>query len=149
MPIGSYLLGLALLALVAGFVARPFLRSPHTRPRRGSVSVAPAEPVADRQSTLLAIRDLDFDFRTGKVAEEDYTPLRQQLVREAAAHLQAEAASPTGASAEDEIEAAVRSLRQKRIAAGACPRCQTPAAAGDRFCARCGAPLSVQPEVAA
>ena len=30
-----------------------------------------------------AIRDLDFDFQTGKVDQKDYAELRQQLEREA------------------------------------------------------------------
>ncbi len=170
MPIGSYFLGLALLALVVWVVARPLLRTARPSPRRGRVPAAPAENVADHKDTLLAIRDLDFDFQTGKVAEEDYTPLRQRLVLEAAARLQAEPATPTAASAEAEIEAAVRSRRDKRPGAESeieaavrsrrqkqaaaptdetCPHCHTPAAAGDRFCARCGTPLGVRSQVAA
>ena len=42
-----------------------------------------------------AIRDLDFDFQTGKVDQKDYAELRQQLEREAAQILrQLDAADP-------------------------------------------------------
>ncbi len=59
-----------------------------------------------------AIRDLDFDFQTGKVDQKDYAELRQQLEREAVQILrQLDAADPLVAL-DHEIEQQVLALRR-------------------------------------
>ena len=137
MPIGSILLGVALAVLVAPFVAAPFVKRPR-RKEPAQEQRESAEP--ERPDALLALRDLDFDFRTGKIAEEDYAPLRGRLMAEAAAALQADAASQSGLDAE--IEAAVRAAREKKRDGSACPKCGATAHAGDKFCLGCGATLA-------
>lgn len=137
MPIGSILLGIALAVLVAPFVAAPFFK--HTQ-RKEPAQEHRRSALQARPDALLALRDLDFDFRTGKIAEEDYSPLRGRLVAEAAAALQADAASQSGLDAE--IEAAVRAARAKRRDGSACSKCGAPAHAGDKFCPNCGVTLA-------
>ena len=79
----------ALLAVAAvWFVARPFLgREP---------DVLPAEPPPERLAleekrdrALAALKELEFDHRTGKISDEDYRALVGVLRREAAEALKA------------------------------------------------------------
>jgi hypothetical protein len=79
----------ALLAVAAvWFVARPFLgREP---------DVLPAEPPPERLAleeerdrALGALKDLEFDHRTGKISDEDYRGLVGDLRRDAAEALKA------------------------------------------------------------
>jgi RNA polymerase subunit RPABC4/transcription elongation factor Spt4 len=145
MPIGSILLGLALVVVVAPFVAGPFLKNGQ-RQKKPLESRQDDSPGLAKQSALAALRDLDFDFRTGKVAEEDYLPLRQRLVAEAAQALQVTEATASSSSDWDaEIEAAIRAVRASSRAArrSACPQCHAPVGDDDRFCPKCGAALGV------
>lgn len=149
MPIGSILLGLAMAILVVPFVARPFVKDgqrKHTSPDgRGGPT-----PELTKHDALVALRDVDFDFRTGKILAEDYTPLRARLLAEAAQAQQAEdAVAALQPDWEAEIEAAVRAVRGKkapgvgaRLAPATCPECQAPAREADKFCAQCGAALN-------
>lgn len=149
MTTGSILLGLALLILIALFVARPLLQRPANDERRASSLVA---LTARKEALLRQIRELDFDHETGKIANELYEPQRAQLVAQAAALLQqmdeasATAADPIPPDVDAQIEAAVARLRTRPSPAatstngsgGYCPQCGHPTDAGDRFCAACG-----------
>ncbi|HEU5216845.1 MAG TPA: hypothetical protein VFU30_15045 [Gaiellaceae bacterium] len=83
LPLAVALLGLA--AIVA-FVAAPLVR-------RGSQGSAPADenlPVLERRDrALAALRELEFDHRTGKITDADYRALLGRLRTEAAEALQA------------------------------------------------------------
>lgn len=83
----------ALLAAAAVLVvARPFLRAggpePEATPARGPQAerLAVAE---ERDRALSALKELEFDHRTGKVSDADYGELVGPLRREAARALQA------------------------------------------------------------
>ncbi len=114
MDIGSLLLGLALLLLVAFIVARPIL----DRQGLPEKETSQAERLAAERETLLAaLRDLDFDHATGKISDEDYTPQRARLVAQGVAVLrQLDAVGPAmpehALSAEDAIERAVAARRR-------------------------------------
>jgi len=140
MPIGSILLGLALVILVTPFVISPFMQDKR-RNQKPQAERDPILPELAKRDALAALRDLDFDFHTGKIAEEDYTPLRQRLVAEAAQALQAaEAWQPNW---DAEIEAAVRTVRAARgtVRHLACPYCHAPLVADSKFCPQCGKAL--------
>ena len=169
MDLGSILLGVALLLIVAFLVARPWLEP-------GAGGEAEADPAAplllERERTLAALRDLDFDHATGKLPEDDYAAQRAQLVAQGAEVLRqldalAPAGAPTpGAGVEDEIEAAIARRRtspapaaprhpeadieaaiaQRRQpgAARFCGQCGQPLRLGDRFCGACGAPVPAE-----
>lgn len=160
MDLGSLLLNLALLALVGYLIARPLLKQSRPQPERGDPA---AGLLAERERLLAALRDLELDHATGKVGDEDYAHQRPLLVAQGAAvlrQLDELAPKPTArrnakpdAALDDEIEAAVRQLRQGRhtapaprrpVAAAACecPTCGRAASAHDRFCAGCGTPLA-------
>jgi hypothetical protein len=94
-----------------------------------------------------AIRDLDFDFQTGKVDQKDYTELRQQLEREALQILrQLDAADPLVAL-DQEIEQHVLTLRRHRASTvcgsrrEACCDCGALLENGENFCPSCGQAL--------
>lgn len=90
--------GVALAALVVLLVALPFLREPVAEDDRLDAPTAAEEAhlslVEERDRVLAALRELEFDHRTGKITDEDYRreigPLRQQ----AAAALRALEVSP-------------------------------------------------------
>jgi hypothetical protein len=90
--------GVALAAVVVLLVALPFLREPEAGDDRLDAPTAADEArlalVEERDRALAALRELEFDHRTGKITDEDYRreigPLRQQ----AAAALRALDSSP-------------------------------------------------------
>jgi hypothetical protein len=79
----------ALLAVVAVlFVARPFLRSPAHDGEAAGLGEAERRRLAleeERDRALAALKELEFDHRTGKVSDDDYRSLVGEL-RRAAAH---------------------------------------------------------------
>jgi len=136
MSIGSILLGLALAVLVVPLVAGPLIKNRQRQQTAPENSQADSPDTA-KQGALAAVRDLDFDFRTGKVAEEDYTPLRRRFMADAAQAVQA--ADAARGDLDDEIEAAVRLARVSRRKSSECPECHAAVRADDRFCPKCGA----------
>lgn len=113
--------------MVAGvLVADPFLRrGVFGRKKRGP------SPKERRQSALLSVGELDFDFGTGKVLEEDYRAWRVRQLAEAARWLRDETQEQGDLGSAIEAEVA-------RIRAGAAggrfhPSCDRPQLRGDRF----------------
>jgi hypothetical protein len=160
--LGTILLDLALLGLVAYIVLRPLLNPAHGQDAQAD----PADDLlAERERLLGALRELEMDQATGKVTADDYAVLRPQLVAQGAAVLRQMdelAARPprrkaqTARPVDDEIEAAIRQARLRRRspleASGraTCPQCGRAARPEDRFCAGCGAALAqAQPAVEA
>lgn len=139
---GSLLLGLALLVLVLFFVARPFLLPQPV----ASAPTLRQQLLAHKESLLDQIRELDFDYQTGKIAETAYTAQRPLLVRQAAALLQKLDQDQPHSQVEQEIETAVARLRQTATTGSPngryCPQCGQATDAGDRFCAHCGQNLT-------
>jgi outer membrane biosynthesis protein TonB len=86
-------LGVALTVACVLLVARPFLREPATRHdrldepgRREQKRIALAE---ERDRALAALKELEFDHRTGKISDDDYRALVGPLRRRAAEALRA------------------------------------------------------------
>lgn len=166
MDIGSLLLAFALFFIVAAFVVRPILDRAGQREHAPN----PADALlAEREHVLTALRDLDFDHATGKIADDDYQPQRAALVSHGVEILQqldaigvngrgarnleveieaAIAARRKGGhqgrptTADAEIEMAVAAARGK-TAAMTCHNCGTAARPGDQFCSKCGTPLAL------
>ena len=144
---GTLALGLV-LAAAAG--ATFLLISPLRQ--RGAAAGAPEAELSlarrEREALYEAIRDLDHDFETGKVAAEDHARLGEELRGRAAALLAAERTSVQSASAP-----AGKSGPSGRAASGAsegtsCAACGAPADPSHRFCAQCGAALPVPRDAA-
>ena len=154
---GTILLGIALLLLVALFVARPFVVAAN---QQQAYPPTPYEQLLTQKEGLLEeIRALDFDHQTGKIPDEVYEPKRQQLVTQAAMVAQqldilaADGVSVDGEQAPDleaQIEAAVASLRTPQAKPGAPAKAKTsappptPAYENGRFCTECGQPVHRQ-----
>ncbi len=86
-------LGAALALLAVVFVARPFLREPAPVADRldepGELERRRLELAEERDRALAALKELEFDHRTGKVSDEDYRSLVGPLRRRAAEALRA------------------------------------------------------------
>jgi hypothetical protein len=156
---------LVVALLVLALLGQPFLTGgavdEGTRGSRRAAAVLRerADLLTARNQLYAAIRDLDFDYQTNKVSEEDYGPQRHQLVAQGVEILQQLDNLPgTDDSPEaDFIESAVAALhsnghqatpvaapaRQKVVAnaAGFCPNCGNPVTQADKFCGSCGTRL--------
>ena len=119
--------------------------------RRRSYSVRDAEADNDTERLLLqkemlygAIRDLDFDFQTGKVDQKDYAELRQQLEGEAVQVLRQLYSGDALVALDHEIEQQVLALRRHSASTvcgsqlESCSGCGTPLDDGENFCPDCG-----------
>jgi hypothetical protein len=82
---------LAVVAVLA--VARPFLREPAAERDRldepGELERRRLSLTEERDRALLALKELEFDHRTGKISDEDYRRLVGPLRRRAAETLRA------------------------------------------------------------
>ena len=164
MEIVVVILGLAMVVVVAAFIAQPFV----ARSRALASSESPRDQLlAERDMLYATIRDLDFDFQTGKLLEADYRAMREKYVVRGVEILKQLDAMPAksqiGAesvvadkeeaavqarrktrSAEDEIEAAIRARRQSALRNLNCPNCGRPVDPTDQFCGKCGVALTVE-----
>ena len=133
MEIPSILIGLVLLAVSLFFISMPFRK----KPRKGVKNSEPnAQEKEGRESVLSALRDLDFDFKTDKISEEDYTPLRARLMNEAAQFIEQQ-------DEEDEkLEALIQSRRAACQKSVKCDHCGAFVEADEHFCAKCGSPIN-------
>jgi hypothetical protein len=89
----ALILAALLAAACVVFVARPFLREPRTRDDHlvpaGEGERERLRLAEQRDRALAALKELEFDHRTGKVSDADYRELVGPLRREAAAALAA------------------------------------------------------------
>ncbi|MDP2974962.1 MAG: zinc ribbon domain-containing protein [Anaerolineales bacterium] len=151
MDIGVIFLLLALLVLIALFVARPFmLRTPANQVEEAHVVSA---LLAERDRILNALQEIDFDYTLGKIPAEDYPVQRTNLLQRGAAILrQLDALSPLSSplgvrgegedkeATDEDLEALIAKRRAslKDKAAGFCPKCGRPIFSSDSFCPQCG-----------
>ncbi len=123
---------LAILAVV--LVARP-LRA--VEDDDGS-DVPLADLLARRDTAYQLLRDLDSDYQAGKLAEDDYRPMRVQALAQAAeivAQIDAHQAAEPADEADDEAEPAESAIS---AGTGFCGTCGTARQPGDAFCRKCG-----------
>lgn len=157
MELGAIFLILAVLALVGLFVSRPFIES-----RRAYAISAEEHEIshllAERDSLITALQELDFDHVLGKIPTEDYPNMRAALLTHAADVLrrvdELQPQKTSVADAESRVEAAIAARRADAAAA------QLPASASDDdledliaarraqrkeksggFCPNCGKPV--------
>ena len=162
----SIFLALAITVFVALYLYAPLLQR---RARRVTAEEHELSALlAERERTLSALQELDFDYRLGKVPEEDYPTQRANLLQKGAAILKrldeltletsradkdadverAVTSQRRKKSAstltDDDIESLVLKRRKKRITktAGYCPKCGRAVQASDKFCPSCGKVLS-------
>lgn len=163
-------LGAALFAsAVVLYVLHPILTG------RAATMVDPeglmTESEARKRVALNALRDVEYDYHTGKLDESDYADLRGELTLEAVRALEegkspagaagtradsidaardpaAGMSTPTGASTPagpaevDSLEEEVARLREGLRSGDGCPRCGHLNPPASRYCARCGEALA-------
>lgn len=114
---------------------------------------SPARHLEERKAAIYdSLRDLVFEFRTGKLSEEDYQATRRELQRELAA-VKAElermagsravaAASPPAATAPaPPAPPAAVAVAEPATAAAECPSCGARFSRPMKFCGECGRPM--------
>jgi len=149
MDLGSILILIGLTVLVLAFLARPLAehRSRQVTPEEHVLSGLQAE----RDKILAMIREAELDHAMGKIPDSDFEVQRAALVARGSAVLRqidAQGGAPAGPAATDDLDAAIEAAVASRrapaavgSAAGFCTTCGQALQAGDRFCARCGAPV--------
>jgi hypothetical protein len=134
---------LFVVLLAAGAVV--ILAFPILRPSRVRVEAAEAPPERrERESLYTALRDLEDDFETGKVAEPDYRTLREELRGRALALLQLERDAERSAGERTRTPSV-----ESQLSPALCPTCGATPHPEDRFCARCGSRLAPPAELEA
>lgn len=125
-------LTVVLLVALLAFVLYPIFRA-----REERVLVSLNGRGSDvRQAIYGQIYELDFDYQMGKLTEEDYRQLRQQLVLEAARKLKEERQRHLEIDRLLDEEMARRGYTDKR-----CPACGAEVPQEARFCHLCGSKL--------
>jgi rubrerythrin len=126
---------------------------------------------AERDRVVNALQELDFDYKLGKIPEEDYPAQRAALlqkgadilrkidsyspqvdsaqdtearIEKAVAARRADAAAKARQITDDDLETLIASRRKarKNKSAGFCPKCGKPVLTSDKFCPSCGKSLS-------
>jgi hypothetical protein len=91
----ALVLGAALAIACVVFVSRPFLREPAAAAESDRLYAPDAADrhrlslAEERDRALAALKELEFDHRTGKVSDDDYRAMIGPLRREAAEALKA------------------------------------------------------------
>ena len=115
------LAGLLAVACVV-YVARPFLAEPDTPPdadrlrQPGALDQRRIELLEERDRALAALKELEFDHRTGKLSDEDYRALVGPLRGRAAAALRALEPRATGSSGSTREAGRIRDRDGERAA---------------------------------
>lgn len=169
MELTAIFFSLAVLILVGMFLYAPFME----RRARGVTEEEHelSALMAERDRVINSLQELDFDFKLGKIPEEDYPTQRASLLQKGADILrkidslvpQAASSQDTEARLEraiaarradasvakpevsdDELESMISSRRRGRTnkSAGFCPKCGKPVMVTDRFCPSCGKSLA-------
>lgn len=157
MDIGAILLFLAVLVVTALFIARPFLEKRQPAVAAGGHELSSL--MAERDSIIMALQELDFDNSLGKIPAEDYPQQRAALLQHGAVVLRKidllSLKTASSGDAEKRIEAAIAARR----ADSAVPASQSSGDADDDlesliaarrserkeksggFCPNCGRPI--------
>ena len=169
MELTAIFFSLAVLILVGMFLYAPF-----TEQRARQVTEEEHELsalMAERDRVITSLQELDFDFKLGKIPDEDYPAQRASLLQKGADILRKmDSLAPQPASVQDsetrlekviasrhaegstaqleltddDLESMIstRRKRHKDRSAGFCPKCGKPVMVTDRFCPSCGKSLS-------
>ncbi len=140
--IAGLLVALAALALVLEPLA--LARAPGSAPASGADDLDledPTESDSPKVRALLALREVEFDRATGKLAEDDYIRLKAKYESDAIAAIRAEeqAAKEEARPAADRAEEVIR--RAKQQGRRACPTCGPRPEPNAVYCSACGRSL--------
>jgi hypothetical protein len=84
----ALIIALGIAVAVVAFVAAPFFvgvgSSERASPRREPGDERRREALEEKEALYVAIHELDFDFKSGKLSAEDHRALREKYERQAA-----------------------------------------------------------------
>ena len=138
--------GLLIVAGLAVFVAMPLFTAETAATANLPMDVTPLADLKRRRLVVYEnLKDLEFEYQTGKIAAQDYQSLKENYFGEAAtlmaASQQAELPKETDALLEREI-AARRALRKSLPPKDyVCPRCGFENPVPVKFCGECGSKI--------
>jgi hypothetical protein len=141
-----------ILAALISLLAIYFAVSPLLQAGRAAMVVEDdklVELLGRKDATLQAIKDLEFDYRVGKMSQEDYQRLDQRLRRQAIGLMQQiEKVAPESASLDEQLESIIAQFRQTSLPSTPAPSVPTSTASASpsasnsaRFCTECGKPI--------
>jgi hypothetical protein len=137
------IIGVCLAILTAIFVAYPLFQK-QQRKASFALNHRDQELEARKAEIYAAIRDIDFDYRMGKLSQEDYETLRDQYKTEAVGlmkqidHIKLGEFRTTASKGDGND---MPRQEQGGKAARFCHQCGQPISAHDRFCSACGEKL--------
>ncbi len=133
-----------LVALVLTVLTFAFIVYPLFKQRSRSVDLVKDEKLLElhskRDTTCSMLKELEFDYQSGILTEEDYRDLESKYKRKAVATLRGIDDLAKGTNVEEEIQRQVQELRQSQ--GRFCPQCGAKYQEGDRFCSSCGVSLN-------
>ncbi|MBI2615278.1 MAG: zinc ribbon domain-containing protein [Gemmatimonadetes bacterium] len=140
--IAGLLVALAALALVLEPLALGRPAGPAASGNSDELDLEdPTESDSPKVRALLALREIEFDRATGKLAEEDYVRLKAKYESDAIAAIRAEeqAAKEEARPAADRAEEVIR--RAKQQGPRVCPTCGPRPEPNAVYCSSCGRSL--------
>lgn len=132
-----------LVGAVVFYILQPVLTGMAASLRREDDEISEVE--ARRRVTLKALRDVEYDFHTGKLDDKDYQDLRRELSAEALEAMEAADREADAEAVAEALEAEIRQVRKGLKGGLTCRGCGHVNQAGSRFCAACGGSLQDQP----
>jgi hypothetical protein len=169
MELTAIFFSLAVLIIVGIYLYAPFMERRARRVTEEEHELSAL--MAERDRVINSLQELDFDFKLGKIPEDDYPTQRASLLQRGAEILKkidalapqlvstqdtearlekaiaarrADGAVVTAPVTDDDLEAMISARRKSRPkkSAGFCPRCGKPVMVSDRFCPSCGKSLA-------
>ncbi|SRR6266508_2335622 len=159
MELTAIFFSLAVLILVGMYLYAPFIERRARRVTEEEHELSAL--MAERDRVINSLQELDFDFKLGKIPEEDYPMQRSSLLQKGADILRKidslalrstqvdtetriEQAIAAPEVSDDDLESMISTRRRgrKNKSAGFCPKCGKPVMITDRFCPSCGKSLS-------
>ncbi|OGP81840.1 MAG: hypothetical protein A2Y95_04200 [Deltaproteobacteria bacterium RBG_13_65_10] len=138
-------------ALILGVLALVVILLPFFRGQAGAPQEKPLSPrdelLHEKDGVYLAIREIEFDYRTGKVSEEDYAALMTRYraraidLMKAIDQIEGADRAALGDTVEAEIRATLAADPRTAASLPICPGCGGTYLPAHRFCTRCGRPL--------
>ncbi len=132
------------VALVLAVLTFAFIIYPLLKQKSPSVDSVEDEKLqellSNRDTTYSMLKELEFDFQSGILTDEDYRDLEARYKRKAISVLRDINDLEKGTEVEEEIERQVLELRRSK--GQFCPQCGAGCQEDDRFCSRCGTSLS-------
>jgi len=132
------------VALVLAVLTFAFIVYPLFKQRSRSVDLVKDEKLQElhskRDTTYSMLKELEFDFQSGYLTEEDYQDLETRYKTKAISILRDIDDLEKSSEVEEEIERQILELRQGK--GRFCTQCGAGCREDDRFCSHCGTSLS-------